>query len=511
MRYCKIYSVLVATLLTACSASKFVPENQYMLESVKIKSDRKDLDASTLSAYVRQTANSKWFSLFKIPLGTYALAGRDSTKWMNRTLKHIGEAPVIFDTVQARLSVQDLTAAMRNMGYMQAQTQLTTTVKGKKIKVVYQLHPREPYLIHALKYDIQDSVIAALLARKDKHDMFKPSLTAGSRFTVDALNAERKNITDFLLNHGYYKFHRDFIQYSADSARNSHDINITLHLLPYRTNEQKHDTLHPCYVIDSIYYRTNEDGGTMRLRRSVLRNATMLDAHEPYDANKLEQTYNKFARFQAVKYTNITFRERPDTTLLDCEILLNTNKANTISFQPEGTNTAGDLGAAASLTWENRNLFRGSEVLSMQLRGAFEAIRGLEGYKNQNYVEYGFETKLQFPRFLAPFLSRTFKRRSLATSELATGYNLQNRPEFHRRVFSAAWRYRWAEPHHHISYRADVLDLSYVYMPWISATFKHDYLDGTTNRNAILRYNYEDLFIMKIGTGLTYNDNVTIH
>ena len=72
MEYCKIYSVLVATLLTACSASKFVPENQYMLESVKIKSDRKDLDASTLSAYVRQTANSKWFSLFKIPLGTYA-------------------------------------------------------------------------------------------------------------------------------------------------------------------------------------------------------------------------------------------------------------------------------------------------------------------------------------------------------------------------------------------------------------------------------------------------------
>ena len=510
MEYCKIYSVLFATLLTACSASKFVPENQYMLESVKIKSDQKDLDASTLSAYVRQTANSKWFSLFKIPLGTYALAGRDSTKWMNRTLKHIGEAPVIFDTAQARLSVQDLTSAMRNMGYMQAKTQLKTTVKGKKVKVVFRLQPGEPYLIHTLKYDIQDSVIAALLARKEKRNMFKPTLAAGSRFTVDALNAERKNITDFLLNHGYYKFHRDFIQYSADSARNSRDINITLHLLPYRTNEQKHDTLHPCYVIDSIYYRMNEDGGAIRLRKSVLRNATMLEAQEPYDANKLEQTYNKFARFQVVRYTNITFKERPDTTLLDCEIQLNTNKANTLSFQPEGTNTAGVLGAAASLTWENRNLFHGAELLSVQLRGAFEAIRGLEGYKNQNYVEYGFETKLQFPRFLAPFLSRTFKHRSLATSELATGYNLQNRPEFHRRVFSAAWRYRWAEPHHHISYRADVLDLSYVYMPWISATFKHDYLDGTSNRNAILRYNYEDLFIMKIGMGLTYNDNVNV-
>ena len=43
-------------------------------------------------------------------------------------------------------------------------------------------------------------------------------------------------------------------------------------------------------------------------------------------------------------------------------------------------------------------------------------------------------------------------------------------------------------------------------MPWISPTFKHDYLDSPNNRNAILRYNYEDLFIMKVGAGLTYND-----
>ena len=29
----------------------------------------------------------------------------------------------------------------------------------------------------------------------------------------------------------------------------------------------------------------------------------------------------------------------------------------------------------------------------------------------------------------------------------------------------------------------------YVYMPWISETFKRDYLDNAENRNAILRYN----------------------
>ena len=160
------------------------------------------------------------------------------------------------------------------------------------------------------------------------------------------------------------------------------------------------------------------------------------------------------------------------------------------------------------MTYENRNLFRGSELLSIQLRAAYEAITGLEGYQNKDYQEYNVETKLSFPSFVAPLLSRTFRRRSLATSELSVNWNLQNRPEFHRRVFSTAWRYRWNEPAHHIAYRYDLFDINYVYMPWISSTFKHDYIDTAGNRNAILRYNYEDLFILKMGFGLTFNDGL---
>ena len=506
MKYKWIYILTVSLLLVSCNATKFVPEGSYLLDGVKVESADKELDASTLQDYVRQKGNSKWFSLFKIPMGTYALAGRDSTKWLNRMLRHIGEEPVVFDSLQAQLSMDDLTTAMHNMGYMHGRTEMKVTRKGRKVKVVYRLLPGEPYRIAIVHYDIQDSLIKKLIATYRGRNAFKPSLKTGSKFTVDALNAERTKLTSFLLNHGYYKFHKDFIQYSADSARNSRDINVTLQLLPYRTTNLSSDTLHPCYTIDSIRYLSGDDDERLHLRKSVLRNATMLDAHTPYSADGLQQTYNKFARLQAVRYTNISFREHPDTTLLDCDIQISTNKPNTISFQPEGTNTAGDFGAAASLTWENRNLFRGSELLSVQLRGAYEAITGLEGYQNQNYVEYGLESKLQFPRFLAPFLSSTFKHRSLATSELSLSYNLQNRPEFHRRVFSSAWRYRWSESHHHISYRVDMLDLNYIYMPWISSTFKRDYLDDVSNRNAILRYNYEDLFIMKIGAGLSYSD-----
>ena len=93
IKYIFLLAFLVC-ILFSCSSTKFVPDSHYLLESVKIKSDDKTVDVSTLEPYIRQKANSKWFSLFKIPMGTYALSGLDSTKWINRTLRNIGEKPV---------------------------------------------------------------------------------------------------------------------------------------------------------------------------------------------------------------------------------------------------------------------------------------------------------------------------------------------------------------------------------------------------------------------------------
>ena len=492
----------MVALLAACSATKFVPDESYLLEKVELKADTKKFNVASLEPYIRQKANSKWFSVFKIPLGTYALSGRDTTRWINRTLRKIGEEPVVYDTLQAQLSCNDLKLALQNMGYMNAEVDLTTRAKGKRLTAIYTLHPGTPFFINSVRYDIQDSVIARML---DLGNPDRQELKAGDPFTVTRLEEERKRITRVLMDSGYYRFHKDFIQYGADSTAGQNQINLMLHLLPYRPNSGAPETLHPRYSIRNVTFSSN-DSAKIHLRPRVLRRSTLIKEGDLFSATQLQRTYANFARMQAVRYTNIRFTEAPDTTLLDCDINISTNKPSSISFQPEGTNTAGDLGAAASVTYENRNLFRGSELLSIQLRAAYEAITGLEGYQNKDYQEYGVETKLTFPRFVAPLLSRSFRRRSIATSELSLNWNLQNRPEFHRRVFSTAWRYHWNEPRHHISYRYDFFDINYVYMPWISSRFKADYLDNATSRNAILRYNYEDLFILKMGFGLAFND-----
>jgi len=496
--------------VSACSTTRYVPDGEYLLDNVKLKieSDSKtQLDKGQLRNYVRQNPNSRLFSLAKTSLATYSLSGSDTARWVNRILRSMGEAPVIYDSVQAQRTCVDLSQELRNEGYLSGNVSYKVERKGKKADVTYILRPGKPYFIKSVRYEINDSTIAAFL--NSHADSTQRLLTVGSRFDLTQLDAERKRITSLLNDQGYYKFHKEYITYLADTIAGERQIDLTLRLGKFLQKDNK-ESLHSRYTIHHINY-TSGDAGSPRLhlRRSVLEECTHLTEGESYSGTRLQQTYNHFGRLQAVKYTNISLRQLQDTTLLDCDIILQTNKPSTISFQPEGTNTAGDLGAAASLTYQNRNLFKGSETLSIELRGAFEAIKGLEGYSNQNFTEYSAEARLNFPRFLIPFLSREFRRESNASSELSLLFDMQNRPEFHRRVVSAAWRYKWYFPHRHERFQIDFPDLNYVFMPWISDTFRKEYLESENSRNAILRYNYENLFIMKIGFSYSYSNRNT--
>ena len=75
----------------------------------------------------------------------------------------------------------------------------------------------------------------------------------------------------------------------------------------------------------------------------------MMTEGEPYSADGLQNTYNHFGRLGAVRYTNINFQPTPDPAQIDMEVQVQTNKPSTLSFQPEGTNTAGDLSEPESL------------------------------------------------------------------------------------------------------------------------------------------------------------------
>lgn len=524
-----LYTILLylALSLASCSATKFVPDGSYLLDEVKIHTDNKEIKPSDMRLYVRQNPNSKWFSTIKTQLYVYNWSGRDSTKWFNRFLRKIGDAPVIYNESDAIRSQEEIAKAVQNLGYMGASVKRTTKTKKKKLKLFYEITSGKPYIVRTLKYDISDKKIAEYL----RNDSTQSMLREGMLFDVNVLDAERQRITDYLLCNGYYKFNKDYITYTADTARNTHQVDLTLHLLPYKTYVGDTPKEHFQYKINKINFITDYDvlqssalssieinaslhyngfpiyyKDKLYLRPKVLVDNLRFASGDLYDERNVQKTYTYFGRLSALKYTNIRFFETQngDSTQLNCYVMLTKSKHKSISFELEGTNSAGDLGAAASVSFQHRNLFRGSETFMVKFRGAYEAISGLQpGYKNHNYTEYGVETSINFPNFLFPFLTSDFKRRIKATTEFGLQYNYQLRPEFSRTIASASWSYKWIQKQK-IQHRIDLLDISYLYLPWISSQFQEDYINKDKD-NYILKYNYENRLIVRMGYNYSYN------
>lgn len=524
-----LYTILLylALSLASCSATKFVPDGSYLLDEVKIHTDNKEIKPSDMRLYVRQNPNSKWFSTIKTQLYVYNWSGRDSTKWFNRFLRKIGDAPVIYNESDAIRSQEEIAKAVQNLGYMGASVKRTTKTKKKKLKLFYEITSGKPYIVRTLKYDISDKKIAEYL----RNDSTQSMLREGMLFDVNVLDAERQRITDYLLCNGYYKFNKDYITYTADTARNTHQVDLTLHLLPYKTYVGDTPKEHFQYKINKINFITDYNvlqssalssieindslhyngfpiyyKDKLYLRPKVLVDNLRFASGDLYDERNVQKTYTYFGRLSALKYTNIRFFETQngDSTQLNCYVMLTKSKHKSISFELEGTNSAGDLGAAASVSFQHRNLFRGSETFMVKFRGAYEAISGLQpGYKNHNYTEYGVETSINFPNFLFPFLTSDFKRRIKATTEFGLQYNYQLRPEFSRTIASASWSYKWIQKQK-IQHRIDLLDISYLYLPWISSQFQEDYINKDKD-NYILKYNYENRLIVRMGYNYSYN------
>ena len=514
-------------LLASCSATKYVPEGSYLLDEVRIQTDNKDIKPSSLSMYVRQNPNAKWFSLIKTQLYVYNWSGRDSTRWINRTLRRMGDAPVIYKAEETERSGEEMTKAIQNMGYMSATVEPITHIKKKKLKLTYKVSGGKPYKIRSLKYDIQDEKIKEYM-RQDSADTY---LTEGMYFDVNRLNAERQRITDNLLRNGYYKFNKEYISYTADTVRNTYQVDVTMHLAPYRQHNDDAPQNHRQYYINKVNFITDYNvlessalssieindsihykgfpiyyKDRLYLRPKVLTNNLRIVPGSLYNEPDVQRTYSNFGRLQALKYTNIRFFETQvgDTSKLNAYVMLTKSKHQSVSLELEGTNSAGDLGAAASVSFQNRNMFKGSETFMIKLRGAYEAVSGLQGgYNHEDYTELGAEATINFPRFLFPFLSGDFRRKIRATTEFGVQYNYQIRPEFSRIIASAGWSYKWGLQRQRAQHRIDLLDINYLYMPSISKEFRENYLEK--DENYILKYNYDDRLIVRTGYSYTYN------
>jgi len=538
-----IYICTIAGLIS-CSTTKFVGEGQYLLDKIEIKTDNPNVKASEMKQYLQQHPNYKLFGLLKWPLYIYNWSGTNENKWLNKQLRRMGEPPVLLDMELAEQSIRQLELYMSNRGYVNAEIDLSVdTTRRKKAFLAYRTTSNEPYRIQHYTTAIDDPRMDSIVQLAPPHRSFVrsvfssypkdyiPLITENMLFDRNKLDKERQRITSLLRNNGYYTFNRDLIRYRAYNEPESLNFDLEMYFksmeyispegetlerqhLPYYINRVSiltdYDPLDPDrkgddYIItDSarhrgigIYY--GSEG--RNIRPLVLQQANHLIPGKLYSERSLEQTYSSFSALKALRYVSIKFveYEEADTMRLDCTILTAPAKKQGIRYDVEGTNSAGDLGFASSLTYQHRNLFKGSELFSAKLHGGYEYLSTT--FADGNYWEFSGETSLHFPRFLFPLLNYELRHKIRATTEFKMSYDLQRRPEYHRSVASGGWIYHWQNRVNAMArHTIKLIDVNYVFLQNIDEDFKNSLPETTA------LYNYSDQFTVSMGYVYSFNN-----
>ena len=500
--------IMVVTLLAwACSPTKYVPEGKYLLDNVKIEiEDNKEVKSNDLYNFLRQKPNHKVFGFARLQLSVYSLSCRDTTHWYNRWLRRLGQAPVIYSDELTEGSRRQLYQAMINRGYMGATVEVDSTLNSKKkrAKIVYRINTGQPHVVKSLSYNISDTAISNTI-KKDKELV---NIAPGDLFDRNKLDNVRSEIAKRLRNDGYYDFNREYITFSADTVRNSKDIDLTMNI---------REKAHAVYTIRSITFVTEDAiegevrdtvnyrnirvvyGEDRYIAPSSLYEMCFLAPGKHYNLTDIDMTYAALSRLSILRFVNIEMR--PDANgapMLDAIINISRNKKQSVSVEAEVTNSEGDFGFGLGATYTHHNIAHSSRRLTVKANASYESVSGnLEGFINNRYTEYAGEIGLTSPKFEAPFVSHDFKKRLQATTEYTASFSYQEHPEYTRIIagLGMRWKRDWRKGGTNMQRVIDLINLDYVRMPELT----DDFYEQLAPLNPLLRYAYEDHFIMSMG------------
>jgi len=522
MKCFNLIGLLVLVLLvSACNTTKFVPKDEFLLDKVTIKSDNKDLKRDDLKEYLRQTPNAAVFGAWRMQLGLYNCAPKDTSKrfnkWLSKTLKKIGDPPVIYNSALTSLTVQQLQRLLENKGYINANVQSKVFTKDQKATVEYVVNSNIPYKLKDYKIDLKSDLLTEIAS-----DTSKSFIKPGMLFDVDVFNAERDRITKRFRQLGYYNFNKEFLSYSADSTLKSHAVNMTLEFRDYlkRNGDSINKIIFKQFKIRKVVFYTHTDANVTTdlankleldtvqfrdfelitpkkriLKLDALVQNTYINPKSSYSDEAVERTYAALNALGPIKYVNISFKE-VENDALDCYIIVIPSKPKSISAEIDGTFTDGYWGGAGNINFVHRNLFKGAETLSLIARGAFEL------QKDVLAQEWGGQVGLKFPRFMLPFGSYDFKRNIHANTEFTSAFSYQFRPgEFSTTNIGAGVNYSWNRGKYRHNFQ--LFDLSYVRFPDIRPAFRDSFLNPL--KPIFNPYNYTDHLIWRMG----YNGSFT--
>ena len=544
---CNIWFLAIGLMfLSGCSGIKHVPAGEHLLRRNKVDLVRAEKEQRTwrehrtmktnLTHLQRQESNNR-FVFMPLRLWMYSSVSGEKNNWWTRFMQNAGEAPVVFDSLYADLTIRQMQQFLINNGHFNSDVFYTSRELKRKQRVAltYHINTGRGYRYRNIALDVRDSGLMDAF-----HDWQEQTLVkSGDPHNANILEAERTRVQRQLQNLGYYLFNRNHIEFLMDSALNSYEMDVTMIINPPREGgyHQKFTfaDVHifpderaaraQQVVFDTTIYqlpRSRTDSTPvnyyfihsqpLRIRPGAIASKILIQPESAYSLTNVERTYENLLDLRMFRSTNVSIQPQ-STSVNDPQFLLNT----TIELQQvpkwvieadfDITNSDDGLqGISAYTALRNRNTFGGAEILSLRLRGLTEVrhflnpnVRQDQGYPFVDNYDIGISANLDIPRFILPFdlWQRALHRpRTL----INMGYSYRSRSRFYNRhLTNLSFGYTWRQPQ--VSHTLFPLDISLVNISLVGAF--RDTIESIDNNR--LRNQYASHFLFSTRYGFSYS------
>ena len=142
--------VALGAMLSACSVTRLIPSNEYLLQRVKIDEDKsapraERIKSEEVTKYLRQKPN-KHFLGTDFYTWIYLMANPEKDNWWNNLKRRMGEAPVYLNMRDTERSASNLKIYLDSRGYYSSEVsfEVDTTYRRRRAKVDYILKQGKP-------------------------------------------------------------------------------------------------------------------------------------------------------------------------------------------------------------------------------------------------------------------------------------------------------------------------------------------------------------------------------
>jgi outer membrane protein assembly factor BamA len=533
-KYRILIAVLTMTMLYACSVKKYIPEGEMLFRggkvTVKDSVDNKDISGleNELQSLLYPEPNTKFLGLYPGLHYYYKAQQKEKPNFIVRFLnKKIGEKPSYFSDVNIEKTEELLDNRLQNSGFFY--TEVSSTIKkdstAKTAETDYTVVIGEAYHLENYTIDVDslEKTKTFPVYVELERSLSETILTKGSRYDLGAFKVERDRIDQFLKNRGYYNFNSTFIIFHADTNLNKNkSYNLYLRLKEGVPNKSKVP-----YVIDQVEVFPNvtkdtsgveQDttiiGGVEFLQNKVffkpnkLRPFILLKPGERFDPEKSKYTSQRISSIGTYKFVNINFSE---VDSLDADSLNVRHLNATISLSPlnkrslraelQGvTKSNGFTGPDLSLTYLNRNIFKGGESFSARGNFGYEKQFG-SNTSGSSSLGLGLNLSLIYPRLIFPGNLDIYFKYAIPKTRISSGYDYLRRTKLYTiNSYSASFGYIW-NANRWVTHEIDPIKINYVKIGKRSEQF-----DSILDGNPFLKRSFEQQFIAGLNYTFIYNE-----